>query len=213
MRLGIARDEAFHFYYPDNLETLQSGGAELAAFSPLADGALPEDLDGLYFGGGYPEVHAARLAANRPMLDAVRRFSASGRPVYAECGGLMYLGGAVRTLDGARHAMAGVVPVETAMLKTLKTLGYTEATFTGDWLWGAAGDACRGHEFHYSEIVADRGRAEGWQPAYHLHHRREEAVAVEGFAKGRVLASYVHLHWASRPRAVERFLARCEERA
>ncbi len=213
VRLGVARDEAFHFYYPDNLESLCRGGAELAAFSPLNDAALPEDLDGLYFGGGYPEVHAARLAANGPMLDAVRRFAASGRPVYAECGGLMYLGRALRTLDGARHELAGTLPVETTMLKTLKTLGYAEVTFAADSLWGAAGEGCRGHEFHYSEIVADGGRAEGWQAAYHLRHRRTEAIAAEGFAKGGVLASYVHLHWASRPRAVERFLARCEESA
>ena len=97
IRLGIARDEAFHFYYPDNLESLAAAGAEWAEFSPLADRRLPEDLDGLYFGGGYPEVHAARLAANRSLLDDVRRFASSGRAVYAECGGLMYLGRAIRT--------------------------------------------------------------------------------------------------------------------
>ena len=96
------------------------------------------------------------------------------------------------------------------MLKTLRTLGYAEVTFAGESLWGAAGDGGRGHEFHYSEIVADGGRAEGWQPAYHLRHRRAEAAAAEGFAKGGVLASYVHLHWAARPQAVEHFLARCE---
>ncbi len=213
VRLGIARDEAFHFYYPDNLESLQRGGAELAAFSPLGDAALPEDLDGLYFGGGYPEVHAARLAANAPLLDAVRAFAASGRPVYAECGGLMYLGDALRTLDGARHTLAGVLPIETTMLKTLKTLGYAEATFAGDSLWGAAGQCCRGHEFHYSEIAADRGPSEGWRPAYHLRHRRSETAAFEGLAKGAVLAGYVHLHWASRPQAVEHFLSRCQERS
>jgi cobyrinic acid a,c-diamide synthase len=213
VRLGIARDEAFHFYYPDNLESLQRGGAELIAFSPLADRALPEDLDGLYFGGGYPEAHAARLAANSSVRDTVRRFAASGRPVYAECGGLMYLGEALRTLDAQRHPLVGALPVETTMLKSLKTLGYAEATFADDGLWGAAGEGCRGHEFHYSEIVADRGRAEGWRPAYHLRHRRAAEVAAEGFARGGVLASYVHLHWASRPGAVAHFLARCEQRS
>ena len=110
VRLGIARDEAFHFYYPDNLESLAAAGAEWAEFSPLADRRLPEDLDGLYFGGGYPEVHAARLAANRSLLDDVRRFASSGRAVYAECGGLMYLGREIRTLDGARQTMAGSCP-------------------------------------------------------------------------------------------------------
>ena len=125
----------------------------------------------------------------------------------------MYLGDALRTLDGARHTLAGVLPVETTMLKTLKTLGYAEATFAGDSLWGAAGQCCRGHEFHYSEIAADRGRSEGWRPAYHLRHRRSETAAAEGLAKGGVLAGYVHLHWASRPQAVEHFLSRCQERS
>ena len=212
VRLGIARDEAFHFYYPDNLETLQSGGAELAAFSPLADGALPEDLDGLYFGGGYPEIHATRLAANRPMLDAVRRFSASGRPVYAECGGLMYLGVALRTLDGARHAMAGVVPVETAMLKTLKTLGYTEATFTGDWLWGAAGDACRGHEFHYSEIVADRGRGGGLAAGLSLASSPRGGRRLRGLRQGPRAGQLCPPALGVAAAGGRRFLARCEER-
>ena len=185
VRLGIARDEAFHFYYPDNLESLAAAGAEWAEFSPLADRRLPEDLDGLYFGGGYPEVHAARLAANRSMLDDVRRFASSGRAVYAECGGLMYLGRSLRTLDGARQTMAGVLPLETAMLPRLKTLGYAEVSLAGDSLWGAAGDGCRGHEFHYSEIVADDALAEGWRPAYSLRRRRAASPVAEGFAKGR----------------------------
>ena len=125
----------------------------------------------------------------------------------------MYLGDALRTLDGDRHTLAGVLPIETTMLKTLKTLGYAEATFAGDSLWGAAGQCCRGHEFHYSEIAADRGPSEGWRPAYHLRHRRSETAAAEGLAKGAVLAGYVHLHWASRPQAVEHFLSRCQERS
>ena len=214
VRLGIARDEAFHFYYPDNLESLRRGGAELAAFSPLADAALPEDLDGLYFGGGYPEVHAARLAANAPMLDAVRRFAASGRPVYAECGGLMYLGRALRTLDGARHALAGVLPVETTMLKTLKTLGYAEVTFAGDSLWGAAGDGCRGHEFHYSEIVADRrprrGLAAGLSPAASPRGGRRGRGLRQGAACWPATSTCTGPRG---PQAVEHFLARCEERS
>jgi cobyrinic acid a,c-diamide synthase len=210
VRLGIARDEAFHFYYPDNLDILRGRGAELVPFSPLADAALPENLDGLYFGGGYPELRAAALAANTPMLESVRRFAASGRLVYAECGGLMYLGRALHTLDGARHLLAGVLPVETAMLAKLKTLGYADVTLAGDSLWGAAGDACRGHEFHYSEIVADQAAAEGWRPAYFLRHRQAAAAVSEGYQRGRVLASYVHLHWGSRVAAVDHLLACCE---
>jgi cobyrinic acid a,c-diamide synthase len=211
VRLGIARDEAFHFYYPDNLEALERGGAELAAFSPLEDNALPDDLDALYLGGGYPEVYAARLSANGPMLEAVRRFAESGRCVYAECGGLMYLGRRLKTLEGRQFPLAGVLPVETTMLANLKTLGYAEVTLRGDSLWGAAGDSCRGHEFHYSDLVVDGSLTDGWRPAYAVRRRRGEPDAAEGFAKGRVLASYVHLHWAARPPAVAHFLACCYE--
>lgn len=208
LRLGIARDDAFHFYYPDNLESIERAGATWVPFSPLSDTQLPADLDGLYFGGGYPELYAARLAENRTMLADVRRFAASGRSVYAECGGLMYLGRSLAAVDGTRHAMAGVVPLDTAMLPRLKTLGYAEVSLATDSLWGPAGQVCRGHEFHYSEIIGDDGAAEGWQAAYSVRRRRAEP-STEGFARGNVLASYVHLHWASRPDAIGHFLSRC----
>ena len=209
LRLGIARDEAFHFYYPDNLESFDHGGVQWQPFSPLADAALPDDLDGLYFGGGYPELHAARLAENRGMLTAIRDFAASGRAIYAECGGLMYLGRSLTGLDGRRHALAGVLPLDTAMLPRLRTLGYAEVSLTADCLWGPAGQTCRGHEFHYSKITAGDGAAEGWRPAYTVRRRRD-ADAPEGFARGNILASYIHLHWASRPDAIQNFLSRCE---
>lgn len=203
VRLGIARDEAFHFYYPDNLESLVLAGAELVPFSPLADAALPENLDALYLGGGYPEVHAARLAENGGMLESVRRFAAR-RPVYAECGGLIYLARSVTALDGSRHGLAAVLPIDVAMLPSLKALGYTEVSLLADSLWGPAGAICRGHEFHYSEITADDASSQGWRRAYAVRHRRH--VVEEGFAQGRVLASYVHLQWASRPEVVQGFL-------
>ena len=103
---------------------------------------------------------------------------------------------------GKQFPLAGVLPVETAMLASLKTLGYAEVTLQADSLWGAAGDTCRGHEFHYSDLVVDSSLTDGWQPAYAMRRRRGELGAAEGFAKGRVLASYVHLHWAARPQAV-----------
>ena len=210
VRLGIARDAAFHFYYPDNLEALKQRGAELIEFSPLSDKALPERLDGLYFGGGYPELYAAELAENHAMLDAVRRLAAAGRPIYGECGGLMYLGRRLKTRDDHCYPLAGIVPVDTAMLPSLSSLGYVEVTTAADGLWGPAGTVCRGHEFHYSRIETDDSAAAGWQSAYTLSRRRGDAVRAEGFAKGSILASYVHLHWASRPAAFEHFLACCE---
>ena len=153
-----------------------------AVFAACTTRGLPADLDGLYFGGGYPEVHAARLAAN---ADDARRRARSSPPrdgrVYAECGGLMYLGRMLTCLDGARYPMAGVLPIETAMLEKLKVLGYAEVAWAADSLWGAAGQVARGHEFHYSEITAEPSPADGWQPAYTVRRRRAEP------ARGRFL--------------------------
>jgi cobyrinic acid a,c-diamide synthase len=197
IRVGFACDEAFHFYYPDNLEFLEHHGLTLVPFSPLSDSRLPGDLDALYFGGGYPEVHAERLAANGAMLADVRQFAESGGAIYAECGGLMYLGRSLTTQDDTRYPLAGVLPIETAMRASVRSLAYTEATLEVDSLWGRAGTVYRGHEFHYSEIASgDSG--DGWQPAYAVRRRGSEPT-LEGLARGRILAGYVHLHWASRP--------------
>jgi len=208
VRIGIARDSAFHFYYPDTLEALERRGTRLVPFSPLADPGLPDGLDALFLGGGYPEEHAETLSANAPMRAAIRDFAASGRPIYAECGGLMYLGAALETTDGQRHAMAGVLPFTTRMLPRRRSLGYTEITLTTDSLWGRQGDVLRGHEFHYSEVVDPPD--DTWSRAYSVQRRRDPEAVAEGFQSGRVLASYVHLHLASRPGAVDHFLQLCE---
>ena len=113
--LGVARDAAFHFYYRDLFDELVDAGCTIVPFSPVADRSLPEGLDALYMGGGYPEEMAAELSANEPMLDAVREFAKSGRPVYAECGGLMYLCRDLETVEGKRYPMAGLLPVGTKM--------------------------------------------------------------------------------------------------
>jgi cobyrinic acid a,c-diamide synthase len=198
VRLGIARDAAFHFYYPDNLESLEEAGAVFVPFSPLDDKTLPADLDGLYIGGGYPELFAERLSANESMRVAVNRWAASGRSIYAECGGLMYLSRALQTAEGRTFPMAGVLPMQTVMRSKFQALGYADVLLTAAAPWGAAGATCRGHEFHYSEIGADDSRAAGWLPVYAVRRRRGESDC-EGFCKGPILASYVHLHWASRP--------------
>jgi cobyrinic acid a,c-diamide synthase len=205
-RLGIARDEAFHFYYPDNLAMLEAHGVCLVPFSPVSDNRLPENVDALYFGGGYPELYAERLAGNVSMLDEVRQFAAADGWIYAECGGLMYLSRSLTTPEGRRYPLAGVLPVDTAMRQSVRMLAYTEATLAVDAIWGRAGQTYRGHEFHYSEITADDTRSEGWQSAYRVRRRGSEPAA-EGFAKGRILAGYVHLHWASRAEAMDGFLS------
>lgn len=208
-RIGVAKDQAFHFYYADNLEALESSGLEVVSFSPMSDSALPDGLAAIYLGGGYPEVYAQALSANKSMLESIRRFAAAGRCIYAECGGLMYLGRGVRTQDGAAVPLAGVLPIDTEMLPKLQSLGYAEVMATPGGLWGEG--AVRGHEFHYSRIVADDSAAAGWRAAYTVRRRRDGADAPAGFAKGNILASYIHLHFASRPEALAGLVRRCEE--
>jgi len=211
LRLGIARDEAFHFYYPDNIEALEQAGCELVPFSPLKDMALPTNLDGIYIGGGYPEEHAAALAANQSLLQQIRQFATDGGLIYAECGGLMYLAQGIETTDGARHTLLGLLPAWTRMCSRRKSLGYVEVTLSRDSLWGRRGDRLRGHEFHYSELLNNPATGSEWQTAYEVQHRQTDAAIVEGFQRGRVLASYTHVHFASRPGAVQHFVGRLAE--
>src|SRR6185369_14313351 len=147
---GIARDAAFCFYYHDNLELLRRLGAELVEFSPLADRTLPADLDGIYLGGGYPEIHAEALAANDSMRADVSRFAASSAPVYAECGGFMYLTEAIVDAGGRSWPMVGIFPTHAHMQKRLARLGYAEVEPCDSQGWLAPGEPARGHEFRYS---------------------------------------------------------------
>jgi cobyrinic acid a,c-diamide synthase len=202
-RIGVARDAAFHFYYEDNLARLEAAGATLVPFSPVEDAALPA-VDGLYLGGGYPEVHAAALAANTPMRRAIYGFAEQGRPVYAECGGLMYL---CRVLHagGAAHPMVGVLDAEVVMHDRLQALGYVEVETTRPTLLGATGVRFRGHQFRYSELR----RGETLAEVFRVHRRRDRASFPEGFAWRNVLATYVHVHWASNPLLPRAFVEAC----
>jgi cobyrinic acid a,c-diamide synthase len=167
-------------------------------FSPVRDARLPA-VDGLYLGGGYPEVHAAALAANGGMRGQVRAFEG---PIYAECGGLMYLCQAIRDAQG-RHEMAGVLAGEAVMSDRLEALGYVEVETQAASCLGGAGLRFRGHQFRYS-------RLEGGAPGlYSVRKRRGGETFAEGYGTGRVLASYVHAHWASNPLAAEGFVRAC----
>ncbi|HEX4457984.1 MAG TPA: cobyrinate a,c-diamide synthase, partial [Polyangia bacterium] len=201
-RIAIARDAAFHFYYEDNLARLASLGAELVPFSPLADARLPA-ADGVYLGGGYPEAHAAQLAANEPMRAALRDFAARGGPIYAECGGLMYLADAIRTLDGTTHPMLGLVAGTAVMHDRLQSLGYVEVETQRRTLLGGAGLRMRGHQFRYSTLQGGSG------DAYNIRKRRGGTVEAEGYGAGNILGSYVHVHWASNPLVAEGFVTAC----
>jgi cobyrinic acid a,c-diamide synthase len=196
-RIAIARGPAFSFHYEENLELLRAAGAELVDLDPLAQEALPEGTDGLILAGGFPEVYGAQLAANAALRAEIAAFAAAGRPVLAECGGLLYL---ARELDG--HEMCGVLPVRARMGRRL-TLGYREAEAVGPLPWLDPGERVRGHEFHYSqtETPADAPVAAAWRLSARGVAREEGVVA------GTVQASYLHVHWAAHPAIPARFVA------
>ena len=205
-RIGVARDAAFCFYYADNLDMLAAAGAQLVFFSPLTDARLPEDLDGLYFGGGYPELHAAALAANQSLCREVRQMSALGMPIYGECGGFMYLCREMGDTTGNVHPMTGCLPLATHMLDRLKALGYREVTLQQSTLLGPAGQTMRGHEFHYSGISDGDSQPSG---VYRMTDRAGMEKTAEGFVAHQTLGSYVHLHFGSCPQAAANFVAAC----
>lgn len=188
VRLGLASDEAFQFYYPETLAALRAAGAELVPWSPLRDPELPE-VDGLYLGGGYPEVHAARLAANAAGRQAVARAVREGRPVYAECGGLMYLARTLEDLDGRLHPMVGVLPATVRLTPRRLALGYREVELLTDGLLGERGTRLRGHEFHRSFLP----EAPACEAVYRVRDPVTGQSWSEGWRVGPGLASYVHL--------------------
>ena len=200
-RIAVARDAAFCFVYADNLRLLEEAGAEIVPWSPLAE-PLPEGSDGVYVPGGYPELHAAALAANCAARASLRRFAEAGGPVYAECGGLMYLGETLE-VDGCAHAMCGALPLATRIPAGL-TIGYLEVTTEGG-LFGP-GSTARGHVFHHAELVAE-------PPLDRVHRLRTVggAESREGYATGNVLASWVHLHFGSCPTLAPALVERCRD--
>jgi cobyrinic acid a,c-diamide synthase len=194
VRIGVAQDQAFCFYYHDNLELLEAEGAELVKFSPMSDRVLP-DVDMLYLGGGYPELHGKALAENVNMRAAIRQFAERGGTVYAECGGMMYLTQAIRDFDGTTHEMVGLFPAEAVMQKSSMTLGYRTMTCCRPCILGEAGMTARGHEFHYSMLVS-RGPLDY---ACELRDAQGDWKGSDGLVLGNTLALYTHIHFASQP--------------
>jgi len=205
VRIGVAMDQAFCFYYPDNLDALTAEGAELVPFSPIKDTRLPEGLGGIYLGGGYPELHAQKLAANSRLRSQVLAFSLKGMPIYAECGGLMYLCRELADMEGRVHPMAGCFSFSTRMLQRLKTLGYREITLKKNTILGQAGQKIRGHEFHYSELIPPAAVP----GVYAVTSRSGESAIEEGFQVNNTLGSYIHLHFGSQPNAAAAFVQAC----
>jgi cobyrinic acid a,c-diamide synthase len=202
-RIGVADDAAFHFYYDENLALLERAGATLVRFSPLTDQSCG-DVDGIYIGGGYPELYARQLSDNHPMLASLRAHAESGRPLYAECGGLMYLSDAIATLDGSVHPMLGLIPGQAVMAAKLRALGYVEVETRDESPLGPPGTRFRGHQFRYSHFEAPA------EPArYALEIVRSGDRRSEGYGQGNVLGSYVHAHWAETPDIPACFVDRC----
>lgn len=203
VRIGMAHDAAFCFYYPDNLALLEAEGAELVPFSPLQDQRLPDDLGMLYLGGGYPELHGKALAANTAMKLAVRQFAEHGGTIYAECGGMMYLTQGIRDFDGHLSEMVGLFPAEAAMQRQRMTLGYRTVNLSQSCILGSTGVAGRGHEFHYSTLVPK----EPLTYACRLTDAQGEARGRDGIVTGNVLGLYTHLHFSSEPNTAVSLIA------
>jgi len=204
-RIGVAYDDAFHFYYEDNLSRLRSLGVEIVNFSPIRDRKLPE-VDGLYFGGGYPEAFAHELSGNETMLAAIRNFATRG-VIYAECGGLMYLARAIRTLDGTACPMAGLIDATALMHDRLQAIGYVEVETVAPSILGSPGLRFRGHQFRYSTLEPEPGDVE----RTYTVRPKWGGEFTEGYRRGNLLASYVHAHWASNPAGAAGLVESCAQ--
>lgn len=207
VRIAVAHDEAFSFYYEDNLDLLRAHGAELVAFSPLHDSQLPDGSQGIYLGGGFPEMYAKGLAANRAMHEAIRQASQQGLPIYAECGGLMYLTESISDLERRTHPMVGLVPGRIITEGQRLKLSYAVIQVQRDNILAHKGQELRGHEFHLSEWVGlrpDMPRAYVVQP-----YGSGLSPRPEGYCKDNILASYIHLHFATAPDLALNFVTAC----
>ena len=207
LRLAVAQDAAFSFYYESSLAVLERLGAMLVPFSPLKDAALPAFISGLLIGGGFPEMFASDLAANASMRQSIRSAADAGLPIYAECGGYMYLLEDLVDFDGKAHPMCGVFPGRAAMTKKLQMVGYVTAKMQRDTILGPAGTELRGHEFHFSQELE---REEPVRP-YTFTKLRNGATYGAGQQRENVLGSYLHIHFAGCPGAAKHFVAACRE--
>src|SRR5262245_1256714 len=206
--IAVGSDRAFCFYYPDNLQLIEKAGAKLKRFSPMTDPKLPAGTKGIYLGGGYPELFAKQLSQNRTMRAAIRHFVEAGGPVYAECGGLMYLTETLTDCARRRYPMVGVYPFKTRMLLQLKALGYREVVIAKQTFITAEAKI-KGHEFHYSELC---GLVPGnkIQTVYSMEGPGKAKIS-EGYHYKNCLGSYVHLHFGSNPKFARGFVAACRD--
>lgn len=208
VKIAVARDAAFSFYYPESLAVLEELGARLVPFSPLKDASLPE-ANGVIIGGGFPEMFARELEANERMRTVIFEAGRRGMPIYAECGGLMYLSRGIADFSGRNYAMVGLIPARCNMHEKLQTVGYIEAKALRDNALCAEGAVIRGHEFHFSSMVIDAAERGDFPWAFQFTKTRTNATYPSGYAKGSILASYLHAHFAGNLDAAKRWLEGC----
>ena len=202
--IAVAKDKAFNFYYPDSLDLLEAWGAEIVSFSLLEDGELPSGVSGVYIGGGFPELYARELAENSSMRCSLQKAAQRGLPIYAECGGLMYLGESIEGSEGKSYPMVGVLPCCSSMKGSRLTLGYRNVSALDDNPLMSTGESVRGHEFHLSALKGEpRGSA-----AYDV---LDQPGRKEGFRYRNTLASYIHLHFGSRRSLASAFVEFCSK--
>lgn len=208
VRLAVARDRAFNFYYEDNLELFSELGAELCFFSPMQDECLPAGCSGLYLGGGFPEIFAEVLAENIPLKKELKASIAAGLPVYGECGGLMYLSEGIKNGAGQYHSMVGAFSGWTEMTESLQRFGYVEVEIREQNLLGAKGERIRAHEFHYSTLKGIPEQELSLQVSKHRDNRLLSTWHC-GLKRHQMLASYPHLHFYSNPLMAASLLRCC----
>ncbi|WP_110113347.1 cobyrinate a,c-diamide synthase [Bacillus sp. CGMCC 1.16541] len=205
IKLAVAKDAAFNFYYPENLEILQSYGAEIVYFSPLANEPLPLDVDGLYLGGGFPEEFAHALSQNDVAKTSIKQAIERGVPTLAECGGFMYLTEWIQTTDNQRYSMVGIISGHVSMQPKLAALGYREISGREENFLIGKYEQARGHEFHYSTFHSDGD----FDYAYETKGMRGKTT--EGYLKKNIVAGYTHFHFASNPQLVENWITHCKK--
>lgn len=208
VRIGVAQDKAFSFYYSASLDVLKAFGAELIPFSPLADPQIPE-VDGLLFGGGFPEMFLEQLSANKSMMQSIQTAHRQGMPIYAECGGFMYLCWEIIGFSENGYRMVGLIPAVCRMEKKLQMLGYVEAKAYKENLLCEVGDTLRGHEFHFSKMTYDH--EQDFAYAFQFKTMNSAKKYPGGFTEENLLASYLHVHFAGNQKAARRLIDKCLE--
>ncbi len=200
VRIGLAFDDAFNFFYQDSFDLFTMLGADLVFLSPIEDDALPP-LDGLILGGGYPEIYGAALAANRSFKTSLRKALEDGLPCFAECGGFIYLGKSLQ-YQGESHEMAGFFPYNFVMTDRLQRFGYLEAAIEEDNFLGTPGALIRGHEFHHTTMAKEDGSAS----CYRIQRPGRNETRCDGYRLKNTIAAYPHFHFWSNPGIAKKFL-------